>query len=335
MFREARLKLTLYYLVIIMVISAVFSFAIYRGIVFELERGFRQAENRLHAAQELGINYKGKRADFLFLEDLTAAKRRVAMQLAIINAVILFFSAVASYLLAGQTLEPIQRSHEQQKRFIADASHELRTPITSLKTTTEVALRDKKLNLKEAEKALKSNLEDLINLEDLTEDLLDITRYQQTGFVSLDDCNIDQVVKNVYKKIEPLAKKKKVKVILKLKKAVVNAEQRSLEKLALILLDNAIKYSPKRGKVTVNVYQSRKCVYLKVQDTGLGISKKDLPHIFERFYRADQSRTKQKVDGFGLGLSLAQEIVRVNRGTIKISSQLNKGSTFIAKFPAR
>lgn len=328
MFRSARVKLTGWYLLIIMLISMVFSVMIYTSTTRELERGFIRAEMR----------FRGRETDlrFSFTEDLEAAKKRVALNLLMINGAILTISAVAGYLLAGKTLTPIELALEEQKRFVADASHELRTPLTALKTSIEVALRKKRLVDKDARAIMESSLEDIDGLESLANNLLSLTQYQQgnSTFV-FQQTDINEVVENAHKKISPLAKKKNIKINLRISGQVLEANSQSLEEMMLIFLDNAVKYTPKGGKVVVTTKLDRKNLIIKIKDTGIGISKENISHIFNRFYRVDQSRSKENVPGFGLGLSLAKRIIDLHKGSVEVESKVGKGTTFIVKLPLK
>ena len=179
MFRSARVKLTGWYLLIIMLISMVFSAVIYTSTTRELERGFRRAEMRFRG-EELDTPCPRQRPEhlrFSFTEDIEAAKKRVVLNLLMINGAILAFSSAAGYFLAGKTLRPIEATMEEQKRFVADASHELRTPLTALKTSIEVALRKKRLVDKDSRAIMESSLEDIDGLESLANNLLSLTQY--------------------------------------------------------------------------------------------------------------------------------------------------------------
>ena len=350
MFKSARLKLTGWYLAIIMLISVSFSGVIYLRMAKELERGFRRAELRFKA-EELDISLPRRFSDrhedlpprlreitppFLFVEDFQAAKKSLALNLLMINGTILIISAGAGYFLAGKTLKPIEIAMEEQKRFVADASHELRTPLSALKTSIEVALKDKKMAAKEARKVLASNLEEVDHLQSLSDDLLSLASHQNNNNnLSFKKVGLKKIIENAYKKIKPLAKKKNIKAVIDLgtKDLALQGDEKSLEKVVLIFLDNAVKYTPDGGKVTVAARPDKKNVLIKIKDAGIGIPKKDLPHIFERFYRVDQSRTKTKIDGFGLGLSMAKKIIELHKGSIKAESILGKGTSFTIKLP--
>lgn len=329
MFRSARLKLTCWYVLFVMLVSAVFSFAIYTAITGELERGFRRAEMRLQWFSEIPRQVNPR-----LLEDLAEARTRVAVNLIVIDSLIISLSAVAGYFLAGRTLTPIQTALEEQKRFVADASHEFRTPLTSLKTSIEVALRQKRLNAGEARSILKSNLEDVTGLSSLTDHLLSLARYQRgNGSLRFQPVIISQVIDSAYRKILPLAEKKQVKIILNPADVEIQANQPGLEEMLLIFLDNAVKYTPKGGRVTISAHPDNRHLIMTIEDTGIGISADDIPRIFDRFYRADRSRSKDDVPGFGLGLSLAKKIIDIHKGSVSVASTVGKRTVFTVRIP--
>ncbi|HUW22361.1 MAG TPA: HAMP domain-containing sensor histidine kinase [Candidatus Bathyarchaeia archaeon] len=341
MFKEARIKLTAWYLLIIMFISMVFSCVIYRVITFELERGLRRQEMRFMRQNSglplvLPLPQNPQAMSLELIDELILAKKRVAQNLILLNGIILGVSATAGYFLAGKTLKPIEEALEEQKRFIADASHELRTPLTALKTSMEVALRDKKLSTGEAKKVIKSNLEDINGLQSLSSNLLNLANLQGNGknlvFESVD---LSELIKNACRKILPLVKEKNIKIRTKAKKQEIKANKESLEGMLLIFLDNAVKYTPKAGRIVITTESDKKNIVIKIKDTGIGIPSQDIPHIFDRFYRVDQSRCKTEVPGFGLGLSLAKKIIELHKGSVQVTSVLNKGTTFTIKLPLK
>lgn len=335
LFQSARVKLTLWYLLIIMLISAFFSLVIYRSVTIEIERRFSSVERGMHQ-QMMRFHFQG-RGQFPFLkEHLDAAKRRVLLILLYTNGLILLLSSAAGYFLAGKTLEPIEEAMKEQERFVSDASHELRTPLTALKTTIEVALREKKMTTKEAKKVLEESLEEVENLESLSSSLLNLAQTsqlkEQSSFSRMD---LAEVVEEAWRKVKNLAGQKKIEIIKNIQTVHLMGEKESLEKLVLILLDNAIKYTPTGGKVWLEVGAERRSAVLKVSDTGIGIPEEDIPHIFDRFYRVETSRSKLEVSGYGLGLSIAKKIVERHNGKIQVTSRLDKGTTFIVFFPIK
>ena len=319
MFKEARVKLTAWYLLIIMTISLSFSMAIYAGVNAELLRVYNLQFT------------KQQKIDAFDLETIESARLRIIWTLGIINLSILVISGMGGYLLAGITLDPISKMVREQKEFIGNASHELRTPLTSLKTEIEVALRDKNMTIKDARKLFKSNLEEVDNMRSLSNHLLSLNRYEKASDINFSKVNLKEIATEATKRTSVLATAKKIKVKLKLKNIIVRGDKVAFIELASILLENAIKYSPNGNKVEVRVKNGGT---LEVQDFGMGINKEDIPHIFERFYRVEHSRSKEKTNGYGLGLSIAKSIVEKFGGKIKVSSVIGKGSTFSIQFPS-
>jgi two-component system sensor histidine kinase CiaH len=335
MFKETRIKLTAWYLLIIMSISIFFSAVIYEGFSSELGRVERIQRLRIerqfpgmpNMVQQFG---QGIEAGNFYLDPdlINETKQRLILILVGINSFILVSSAVAGYFLAGRTLQPIKLTLEEQKRFTADASHELRTPLTSMKTEIEVFLRGKRLSLDEARKLLKSNLEEVNKMQKLSNYLLTLNKYQDRSSFPLKEINLKEIAKEGIHEMEKSAKMKNIKIIQKLKSTNVYGNKDSLVKLMTILLDNAIKYSKKGRKIIVKTESN----FLEVEDFGIGIAKKDISHIFDRFYRAETSRSKEKVDGYGLGLSIAKNIVELHKAKIEVKSKLGKGAAFIVRF---
>lgn len=310
MFKLARIKLTAWYLLIITLISVGFSLGIYRVMTAELDRMERMRRPRFEE------NFP--------LPPLEEIKQRIKLALIIINLIILSGSTAMAWFLSGKTLHPIKEMVEEQNRFISDAAHELKTPLTALKAEIEVSLRNKKINLVQAKKLLQSNLEETNKLQILSENLLKLS---QPGKINLNPVNLRPVSKEAVKKVKPLAEKKQIKIINQVK-GWVKGDQTALTELLVIFLDNALKYSPKKSSIRLETIKKDKTMELRIKDQGIGISQKDLPFIFDRFFRADQSRTKNQTSGYGLGLAIAKKIMDQHKGIIKVDSQINQGTTF-------
>lgn len=331
MFTRARLKLTAWYLLIIMTVSLSFSAFIYRSVNIEFQSRLDAIERRLQLRAHGILPPSGQ--DQFFLADIEEARERVLAILVYTNFAILVISGAAGYFLAGRTLAPIEDAMDEQKRFVADASHELKTPLTAMQTSTEVALRDKHLPLKEARKVLSENLKDIGSLSQLTNNLLSLARYQYGNHFKVEPVNLKEIIKEAVRQVAPIAKKKGVKLSIKLKNVQIKGDKESLEKLVTILMDNAVKYTPKGGGVMLNITKKRRRVEIAISDTGIGIKTEDLQNLFERFYRADSSRTKNDAAGFGLGLSIAKRIAELHGGEISAKSTVGKGSTFTVALP--
>ena len=344
MFEKARIKLTFWYLLVIMIVSVFFSTFIYLGASREIYRVVSIEQFRT-THPDLGEKYIQRPVwdieqlpiprtslDPRLIQD---TRVRVAEGLVLINLIILFFSTLAGYFLAGRTLRPIKEMVDDQNRFITDASHELNTPLTSLKTSIEVNLRDKNFNLEKAKKVLKGNLEDIDNLQSLSDKLIKLTQYQNSnGSLKFEELNITSVIDAAFERVKSMALDKQINFNLNTKKTLVMGDEKNLTELFVILFDNAIKYSKAKKSVKVKNVKIDSKIEIFVEDEGMGISKEDLPHIFDRFYRADKSRTKQQVAGYGLGLSIAKRIVDIHNGEISVHSVPSKKTIFKIVLPA-
>jgi signal transduction histidine kinase len=332
-FKSARIKITAWYLLAILVISFVFSIAIYRTVSSDLNARYVNIENYIRGNVR-GMEKVPRVLQEILQNDLRAAKQRVVIMLLFANGAIIIISAFVGYFLAGRTLRPIEEMVEGQNRFIADASHELRTPLAALKTSTEVALREKRISGAEARKILEENLEDIGSLELLSERLLHLAQYQKGERVlAYEKINLGKAINTSYKKILPLARKKNIGIDIDAQDNYLEADRGSIEEIILILLDNAVKYTPDGGKVSISSRIEGRNAIIKVTDSGPGISSRDIPRIFDRFYRVDHSRSKIKIAGFGLGLPIVKRVVELHNGTVSVSSKVGQGSTFIVRLP--
>lgn len=337
MFKAARVKLTLWYLLIIMAISLSFSVAIYAGVNNELSRignvqRARQARvdtiTSFLTQNGLPIPPENQGPQE---ETVEAARLRIISTLGLINLSILVISGLGGYFLAGLTLDPISKMVRDQKEFVSNASHELRTPLTSLKTEIEVALRDKKLGISDAKELLKSNLEDVDSMQRLSNYLLRLNSYENSDVaLKIEEIDLADVVKEVIDQTKTIASRNKIKIIVKLQETMVKGNEDALAELSKILIENAIKYSGESKNIDV---RTKSGGILEVKDFGIGIPEVDLPHIFDRFYRVETSRSKEQADGYGLGLSIAKSIVDKMNGKIKVASVIGKGSTFTVQIP--
>lgn len=332
MFHSARLKLTAWYLTIIMMVSIMFSLAIYRVLTQEIER-FERA-SRFRIEHRLEPNRRMITPLPASQELIEETKYRILLMLAFINVGILVTAGGFGYMLAGRTLAPIQSMVEEQNRFVSDASHELRTPLTSLKSAFEVYLRAKETTPQEDKVLVKESLQEVDKLQSLSESLLQIAQYQKTNRnLPVSTLSITEIIDNATHYIIPLAKKKHIVVIKNIHEARVQGNKDSLTDLLVILLDNAIKYSSDKSTVTVICDRTDGSLVLSVTDKGIGMNEKDIPHIFDRFYRTDEARSKIGVGGYGLGLSIAKQIVDIHHGEITVQSREHKGTTVVVRLP--
>lgn len=234
----------------------------------------------------------------------------------------------------NQALDRIEYGYKQQQQFISDASHELRTPITVIAGYADLLYRWGKEDpavLNEGLTAIKSETD---YMKQLTERLLFFAR-SNNGTLIKHFAEIDtaQLLQEVYGEVVLIDKEHDIK-LTRNDKASIIAEPGSVKQMLRIFIDNAIKYTPSGNQITLSCRADEKKVTYCIIDTGIGIPEKDLPRVFERFYRVDSSRTKD-TGGSGLGLSIAQYIAKANKAAITLESKVNEGTTVSIIFPLK
>lgn len=331
MFQSARIKLTTWYLIIIMAISLLFSGFIYTSVNSEFQR-LEQLDDLIQSRIDQGIPIpRAIYNSHVDPEVISEARTRVITTLGLLNLLILLISGGAGYFLAGRTLRPISEMVDELSRFVSDASHELRTPLTALRSEIEVNLANKNLTISDAKKVIKSNLEEVIKLQSLSDNLLELTQYEKSQKQArFEQVSVEEVVADTVKMVHGIAKQKKITIDTHIIPVTVFGSAAHLRELCTILLDNAIKYSPEESTVIIGVRAVGSFAVISIEDKGIGIQQEDLPHIFDRFYRADPSRSQE---GFGLGLSIAKKIVDLHNGTISVKSKPHSGTIFTMHLP--
>jgi signal transduction histidine kinase len=231
----------------------------------------------------------------------------------------------------NEMLEGIDAAYQTQKRFVSDASHELRAPLTALQGNLELLKRKPIIPEAEREEILTEIECEANRMTRLVADLLVLARAD--AGVALKRCpvDLDATLLEAFREARYLAQGQSL-TLDPFVPAIVEGDEDRLKQLLLGLLDNALKYTPVPGQVTVGLIPKGSEVEVIVSDTGVGISTKDLPHVFERFYRADPARGRDP-GGTGLGLSIAHWIVEQHKGEIRIESELNKGTTVRVRLP--
>ncbi len=233
----------------------------------------------------------------------------------------------------NEMIAKVENSFQQIKRFTADASHELKTPLTILRGEIEVGLKRLRTP-EEYQKILASNLEEVKHMSRMVEDLLTLARADM-GALELrkEVVDLGGLVREVWEEVRLWAEDKGVELLFQEDgEARVMGDRGRLRQLALNLIDNAIKYTPSGGRVELRVVRDGDEVTFSVADTGEGIPPEDLQRIFERFYRVDKARSRQR-GGTGLGLSICKWIAEAHGGRISAESELGRGSKFHVSFP--
>lgn len=335
MFQSATVKLTASYLAIIMAVSLSFSVVIYQLNYSEINSRLKDLQYSIVEEAPYFIPsdltqpfFTGPDSPLIIQSQQAAAQ--MLLSLVYINLVILAAGGLGSYFLARRTLQPIEEAHEAQSRFTSDASHELRTPLAAMKTELEVSLRDAGLTIEEARELLESNLEEVNKLIQLSEMLLQLSRldHDKLERTAIDLVALVRTIRNANFTKEQAERLE----VSGRKKALVFGNQAALEELAIILFDNALKYSPKDTPIEIRIAEQRGLVRMSVQNQGEPIPEEKLAHLFDRFFRADTSRTHGEKGGYGLGLSIAQKIVDVHHGSIQVTSS-ESGITFTVCLP--
>lgn len=251
---------------------------------------------------------------------------------------ILFISAVGlSYILAGITLRPIQQIYNRQRHFISDASHELRTPLAILQTDLENELANAQTSLPEKNRS-KSHLEEVKQMSNIVNDLLFISQLDGADQLSVTTkiINLSKIIATAIQRLQKYAANNQVKITasptIPQHLIQIKANPEHLMQAISNIIKNGIDYNKPNGQVIIDLKQTKNQAIIIISDTGIGIAANEIPRLFDRFYRVDQSRSRQ-LGGSGLGLSIVQSVIHNYSGTIDITSQPNHGTTVTLTFP--
>lgn len=252
----------------------------------------------------------------------------------------LFAFFLLAYFLSGLALKPAKAAWQQQQQFVADASHELKTPLTVILANTDILLSHPDATVHSQQKWIENTKTEGERMKKLADNLLFLAKSdaaEQTAATPAahEPVNLSDAAWKALLPFESIAFEQGVELNSDIKPDITvsgNAEQ--LNRLIVILIDNACKYSGKNGQVTLSLTKEQGRAKLSVHNTGNPIDKADLPHIFDRFYRADKSRA-QESGGHGLGLSIAKSIVDAHGGKLTVTSSAEHGTTFTAEIQAK
>ena len=248
---------------------------------------------------------------------------------------VLIASAIG-YYMAGRALIPLKEAYDKQKQFAADASHELRTPLAVVMASADLLLADPSIQnpfLRQVLEDLKSEVKKMTNL---VSDLLMVARSDNNALkFKIQRLDLTEILKQVIRTMTPIAEKKNIRLGGEdFRKAMINADEQKIKQLAIILVDNAIKYTPEGGAVLIKLEKTddSRAVF-SVIDNGVGIAPENLDKVFERFYRVDKARSRE-MGGNGLGLAIAAEIAKLHDGKISVISQFGEGTKFTVELKA-
>lgn len=240
----------------------------------------------------------------------------------------LIISLASGFWLAGRTLRPIRRAMESQRQFVSDASHELRTPIAVAKANNALLFDDPEASIESHLDQAEAVAAELDHLSVLVGDLTTLARADEgRANLLMEDLDLGELTEEVVRDMAALADLLGVTLICETEPVQLRGDRARLRQLVAILVDNSLKYADEGGAVRVRCAAEGSRAVLAVIDDGVGISPEDQRHIFERFYRADEERTRSK-GGTGLGLAIGKWIVEAHGGRISVESQPGKGTTF-------
>ena len=250
-----------------------------------------------------------------------------------IGSVSLILLLLISIYLTSKTIKPIKETFEKQKQFIANASHELKTPLAIIKTNNSLVLSNKGATVESQGKWLNYIDNQIERMSELLDEMLTLAKLDTNKELKeFSEFDFSKLVNSILLTFEAVIFENRIELESNILKDIkLKGDKESIKRAVIILLDNAIKYTNKNGKINVDLVQEKNKIKLKVNNTGEGIKKEDLQKIFERFYRVDSSRARE-TGGYGLGLSIAKSIVDSHKGKIYAESNVGKDTTFIIEF---
>lgn len=271
---------------------------------------------------------------FFDLERDREILRELLLTLSIGGLVCLVLTYYGSRFMADRAMAPIKTSWQRQQDFVADASHELRTPLTVIQVNLELVQGNPEETVASQSKWLDYSLLEMKRMTKLVDDLLFLARadsQQQT--LEIKPFPLHTALREVIESFKPLAKTTGILLESSLDSEITYfGDEFRIKQLVVILLDNAIKYTPSGGQITLYLQNRGTTVEITVSDNGEGIEPEHSSKIFERFYRVDKARSQQK-EGTGLGLAIADWIIKSHHGCIKVSSSPGEGTTFVVSLP--
>lgn len=333
MFHHAQIKLTIFYSLLFLLLFWIFSFGLYTWMDNSVGEGYISQVQQKQGSEK---DIVGQTNSKMITIAGDVALDKLATILIFLNGGLLVLIPIASFFLAKQTLSPIQIIYEQQKQFVSDVSHEMRTPLSIISGEIEIILH-KEHAINHYKRTFVSIKEETDRLSQLIKNLLFLAKNDQNNTVRHTEyVDIIDLIYEVNQSLLLKSKKKHLAVTFTTKDTIatpptIRGHYTLLRQLFYNLLNNAIMYTPPYGKITILLVDAKNTIVVSIHDTGIGITKENQKKIFDRFFRVDTSRGETK--GYGLGLAIVKSAVVKHHGKVSVSSQEGKGSTFTIVLP--
>jgi two-component system sensor histidine kinase CiaH len=265
---------------------------------------------------------------FLDVTDTHKTLRELLTTFLFVGLVMLVVIFIISLYFANRAIKPIAEAWEKQKQFVADASHELKTPIAIINANSDALLANQEETIISQKKWLGYIKAETGRMTKLINDLLYLAKTENTIVHTYSSFDLSSIATNVILSMEAIAFEKGIKLTYTLEQDIIaKSDPEQIKQVVIILLDNAIKYTNEKGCIDILLKKTKRQIVFSIQNSGKGIKKQDLPKLFDRFYRADPSRT-QESGGYGLGLSVAKAIMDRLDGKLYAASVENESATF-------
>jgi signal transduction histidine kinase len=327
MFRKANIKLTLIYSSLFLVSFWAFSIGLYAWMEHSFEDSYTG-----EVEQQGEVELDEHDMDIVNIA-VDVALDRLKNTLILFNSAMIVIVPVIAWLMTRRTLAPVQHIHEQQKQFVSDVAHELRTPLSIMSGELEVALKKERTS-EDYRQVLNSSKQETDRLIELSENLLFLARADQgRQTIEFEKLDITDLIGSIIASLQTESTNKGIAMRFEPEEEPTFAwgQPAMLRRLFFNLIDNAIQYTPSQGEIWISLATCKQYAEVKIRDTGVGIPPEDQEKIFDRFYRVDPSRSRTK--GYGLGLAISKSIVELHHGSITVRSALGKGSTFTVTLP--
>src|SRR5690625_3884930 len=271
---------------------------------------------------------------FLDVTEANQTLRSLLITLLVVGFILLVIIFFISMYFANSAVQPIAKAWENQKQFIADASHELKTPLSIIQANYDVLMDNRDETINDQMKWLGYMKLATDRMAKMITNLLDLAKLDQSNpHPEMKLIHISGLIEEMVFSMEAASKEKDIHITHSIEpETMLNSNSDKIKQLVMILLDNAHKYTNEKGKIDTTLEKDKKMIVFRVRNTGKGIAEEDLSKIFNRFYRGDRSRHLEK-NSFGLGLSIAKSIANELGGKIHLSSEENNWTTFTVMFP--